>query len=37
LRNVNAAVERFFESPKHDWIFNIHQPVGEHMAKDVAD
>lgn len=31
----NAVVERFFGSLKHDWIFKVHQPTREHMAKDV--
>ena len=32
----NAVVERFFGSLKHDWIFKVHQPTRQHMARDVA-
>lgn len=33
----NAVVERFFGSLKHDWLYKVHQPTREFMAKDVAD
>jgi transposase InsO family protein len=32
----NAVVERFFGSLKHDWIFKVAQPTGEHMKQDVT-
>jgi len=33
--DVNAVVERFFGSLKHDWIFKVAQPTREHMTKDM--
>ena len=32
----NAAVERFFGSLKHDWLFKVPQPTREFMKNDVA-
>ena len=32
----NAVVERFFGSPKHDWLFKVHQPTRDFMKQDVA-
>jgi putative transposase len=32
----NAAVERFFGSIKHDWLFKVPQPTRSHMREDVV-
>ena len=36
-KSVNAVVERFFGSLKHDWILKVAQPTREHMKQDVAN
>ncbi len=33
---VNAVVERFFGSLKHDWIFKVAQPTRDYMKSDAA-